>query len=93
MARKQQVFDKQVLRVSLLKPFKGSRDPSHFVFEINVGKKRIRHTTTLKLNDEILNRLLMSIGGCVRLKIQIRGRYMSDPIPSDIDFKNQTAWI
>ena len=32
--------------------FKGSSDPSHFIFEINVGKSRIRHTTTLKLNDE-----------------------------------------
>ena len=37
--------------------FKGSRDPSHFSFEINGGKSRIRHTTTLKLNDELLDRL------------------------------------
>ena len=29
---------------------KGSSDPSHFIFEINVGKRRIRHRTTLKLN-------------------------------------------
>ena len=28
---------------------KGSSDPSHFIFEINVGKRRIRHGTTLKL--------------------------------------------
>ena len=28
--------------------FKGSSDPSHFIFEINIGKSRIRHTTTLK---------------------------------------------
>ena len=28
----------------------GSSDPSHFIFEINVGNSRIRHTTTLKLN-------------------------------------------
>ena len=28
--------------------FKGSSDPSHFIFEINVGKSRIRQTTTLK---------------------------------------------
>jgi len=28
--------------------FKGSSDPSHFIFEINVGKSRIRHITTLK---------------------------------------------
>ena len=31
-------------------PIKSS-DPSRFIFEINVGKWRIRHTTTLKLND------------------------------------------
>ena len=37
--------------------FKGSSDPNHFIFEINVGKKRIRHGTTLKLNDEFLDRL------------------------------------
>ena len=34
---------------------KGSPDLSHFIFEINVGKRRIRHTTTLKLNDELLD--------------------------------------
>ena len=26
--------------------------PDHFIFEINVGKKRIRLTSTLKLNDD-----------------------------------------
>ena len=36
---------------------KGSSDPSHFIFEINVGKGQIRHTTTLQLNDEFLDRL------------------------------------
>ena len=36
---------------------KSSSDPSHFIFEINVGKRRIRYTTTLKLNDEFLDRL------------------------------------
>ena len=30
--------------------FKGSYFSSHFIFEINVGKKRIRQRTTLKLN-------------------------------------------
>ena len=29
----------------------GSPDPSHFIFEINVGKRRIRYGTTLNLND------------------------------------------
>ena len=37
--------------------FKGSLDPSHFIIEINVGKSRMRHRTTLKLNDEFLDRL------------------------------------
>ena len=27
---------------------KGSSDPNHFILEINVGKSRIRRTTTLK---------------------------------------------
>ena len=31
--------------------FKGSLDQSHYIFEINVGKSRIRHRTTLKLNS------------------------------------------
>ena len=30
---------------------KGSSDESHFIFEINVGKGRIRHITTLNLNS------------------------------------------
>jgi len=36
---------------------KGSPDPSLFIFEINVGKRRIRQRTTLKLNDQFLDRL------------------------------------
>ena len=34
---------------------KGSSGPSHLIFKINVGKSRIRHTTTLKLNDKFLD--------------------------------------
>ena len=34
-----------------IKIFKGSWDPSHFIFENNVGKSRIRHRTTLNLNE------------------------------------------
>ena len=30
---------------------------SHFIFEINVGKRQIRRKMTLKLNDEFLDRL------------------------------------
>ena len=35
---------------------KGSSDPSQFISKINDGKSRIRHKTTLKLNDEFLDR-------------------------------------
>ena len=37
---------------SATKQLKGSSEQSHFIFEINVGKSRIRHRTTIKLNDE-----------------------------------------
>ena len=30
--------------------FKDSSDQNHFIFEINVGKRRIRHRTIEKLN-------------------------------------------
>ena len=29
---------------------KGSSEPNHFIFEINIAKSRIRHRTTLKFN-------------------------------------------
>ena len=41
----------------LVKNFKGSLDPNHFIFEFHVGMSRIRHATTLKLNEEFLNRI------------------------------------
>ena len=34
--------------------FKDSPDQSHFIFEINVGKSRIRHRTTMNINDRHL---------------------------------------
>ena len=37
--------------------FKGSPDLSHFIFKINVGRERIRHTTTLELNNEFIDQL------------------------------------
>ena len=37
--------------------FKANSYPSNFIFEIDVGKRRIRQTTILKLNDEFLDRL------------------------------------
>jgi len=67
--------------------FKGSSDPSHFIFEINVGKRRIRHRTTLEFNFQIDSK---SIEDAV---IQIQSRSMSDPTLSDNDFKNKMAWI
>ena len=39
-----------------LSAIKGSSDPIHFSFEMNVGKSRIRHISTLNLNDIIFNR-------------------------------------
>ena len=60
----------------------GTPDPSHFIFEINVGQSRIRHTTTGKQNDRIFrstqNRQNM---------IQIQSRSMSDPTLSDNNLK------
>ena len=63
---------------------KGSSDPSNCIFEINVGKSRIRHKTTLKLNDKFLDVLNGSV-------IQFKKRSMSDPTLSDIDFKMKVA--
>ena len=60
---------------------------SHFIFEINVVKSRIRHGTNLKLNDEFLDRLKID------RMIQIQNRSMSDPTLSNIDFKNKMAWV
>ena len=37
---------------------KGSSDTSHFIFQVNVGKRRIRHRTTLNLNDADLQSIL-----------------------------------
>ena len=65
---------------------KGSPDPSHFIFEINVGKRRIRHRTILNLNDLIFNRFRLDP------EIQFQSRSLSDPPLSDIDFKNKMAW-
>ena len=37
---------------SFLKKSKSSPDPCYFIFEINFGKRRIRHRRTLNLNDD-----------------------------------------
>ena len=75
-----------ILRYFYMFYFKGSTDPSHFMFEINVGKSLIRHRTTLKLNDEFLDRLQDDV-------IQIQSRCMSDQPLSDIDLKNEMTWV
>ena len=55
------------------------------MFEINVGKGRIRPITTLNLNlQSILSRSKI---------IQFHRRYMSDPALSDMDLKNKMAWV
>ena len=42
---------------NLSKFLKGSRATSHFIFDINVGKRRIRDTTTPNLNLAVFNRV------------------------------------
>ena len=68
--------------------FKGSSDQSHFIFEINVGKSRIRHITTLNLNN-----IFQSILSRSRNSSLNQCRCMSDPTLSDVDFKNKMAWV
>ena len=41
--------------------FKSSSDPSHFIFELNVGKSRIRHEPNPNMNDVILNRFWVDL--------------------------------
>ena len=67
------------------KTFKGSPLGSHYLFEINLGKKRMRHRTTLKLNFQIDSKLIEDD------IIEIQSRFMSDPPLSDNDFKNKIA--
>ena len=64
----------------IAKQFKGSPDQSHFIFEINVGKSRIRHRTTLNWNHLIFSRFW------VDLQIQFQSRSTPDPPLSDMDF-------
>ena len=60
---------------------KGSSYTSHYIFEIIVGKSRIRHAATLKLNFQIDSKLVENS------VIQIQSRSMSDPTLSDIKRK------
>ena len=59
---------------------------THFMIEINIGKSRIRHRTTLNLNH-IFNRFWFDP------EIQFQSRSMSDPPLSDIDFNNKMASV
>ena len=68
---------------------KGSSDKNHLIFEINVGKRRTRHRTTLKLNAEFLDRLKTIEDDAIRIK----SRFMSDSSLSDIDSKNEMTWV
>ena len=45
-------YFEHIMLIIPYKCVKGSPDPSCFILKINVGKRRIRHTTTLKSNDE-----------------------------------------
>ena len=66
--------------------FKGSPDQSHFIFEINVGKSRIRHITTLNLND------ISSIdfASIQKFIILFQSRCLSDPTPTLI---SKIKWL
>ena len=66
---------------------KGSSDQSHYIFEINVGKSRIRHRTTLKLNFYIDSKSTEDHD------IETHSRSMPDPPLSDIGLKNKMVWV
>ena len=66
---------------------KGSLDSSHFNFEINVEENRIRHRTTLKLNE--VNISSMDFESIKKFIIQFQSRSMSDSTLSDIDFRKK----
>ena len=67
--------------------FKGSSYPSHFIFEINAGKRRFRHRTTPNLNEVNFQNYFK------KMLFQIQSRSTSDPTLSDIDFKNEMTWV
>jgi len=60
--------------------FKGSPNPSHLFFEINVGKGRMMN---LKIGSKSIEDDI----------IQIQNRYLSDPLLSDVDFKNKMVLV
>ena len=70
--------------------FKGTTDPIHFIFEIIVGKSRIRHRTTLDFL--MINDISISSKSIEYAVIEIQSRSMSDPTLSDIDLKMAQVW-
>ena len=66
--------------------FKGSSDTSHYIFEINFGKSRIRNRTTLNLNDVVFNRFWVDPEFLdQKFIILFQTLY--------IDFKNKRNWV
>ena len=57
--RSKKVFDAENFGIDqkITTEFKDGSDPCHFIFEFNVGKRRIRHKTSQKLIDKFLDRL------------------------------------
>ena len=76
-----------LLQVQLCYELKGSSDPNHSIFEINVGKSRIRHRTTLNFNKRHFQSILSPS------RIQFQSRSLSDPTFSDIYCKNIMALV
>ena len=65
---------------------KGSPDQNYYIFEINVGNRRIQNITTLNLNlQSILNRFR---NPSFNFRVSI-----TDPPLSDIDFNHKMAWV
>ena len=59
-------------------------------FEINVGKRRIRHKTILNFNDTIFNQFWDEK---YEIKFEIKSRSIAEPPLSRIDFENKMAWV
>ena len=69
--------------------FEGSSDPSHFIFEINVGKRRIRHRTTLNLNDVIFNRFWVDLV----IHYSIWESFLVGSDSFQLWFKKKVVWV
>ena len=81
--------------------FKGSSNPSHFIFEINVEKGRIRHRTTLDLNLQsilILSRYSSFKFIVVVCRIRLfptlisKIKWLRPGLPLKRGFENHTFW-